>query len=555
MALTPPPAPSSITYSFGDRVVQIAADGSNRRELTSTGPFSSGDLEGRTGDAAPQISPDGVHLLLTRSLPARYYGVRRRILLAAADGSGARPILPGNRRVSFSSPTWMPDGRSVAVARSVDRPRGTAHSVVIAGLDGKLVKTVFQLPLHRRGNLKRDLSTYREPVDIGVSPDGTRFLVTVSNGYEYDQKWIVLVDLETGKHRVVGRNTRHGSFSPDGSQFVYVSSAGNRGTTCTETDETSCVIQGDLYVEDVDGRDRRRLTRTRAAEENPEWSPDGRRIAFDANYNLPDSGAAAEIYAIAPDGSCLSWLTNGAPAGVEPHWAPDAGPSDLICGIEQREPVIAGHWLRQGAPGSAISVWAGPLMGQRLVSAASLSGPFRGATYDDCAVFDPKVCARPPRYQIGGISTCFAGPYISLVVGDARRASFGHRRGVSFLREKTPSGRSITIFTGDTMLSISGSRRTTFPELEAQIDSLRTARQTKPAGRLPRLHLPKGMLRAMKAVNRVVRRTGIKRTSKRLQMEPRAVRSLIRLSKQVKYLGPVRSKTCSREERDPFAGF
>ncbi|MDQ5894374.1 MAG: hypothetical protein QG596_635 [Actinomycetota bacterium] len=559
-ALAPPPAPSGIAFSFGDQVVLIAADGSDRREFTRTGPFPEGDSEGRTGDSNPQLSPDGAHLLLTRFTPARDYGVRRRIVLAGADGNGARPILRGNGKVSFSYPAWMPDGESVAVARSIDRRGGTARSVVIASLDGKSVKAVFKLPLHRRGSLKQDLSTYREPVDIGVSPDGTRLLITLSNGYRYDQKWLVLLDLKSGKRRLVGRNTRHGSFSPDGNRFAYVSSAGNRGMTCTETDETSCVVQGDLYVQNVEGDVRQRLTWSRASEENPDWSPDGQRIAFDANYNIPKSGAAAEIYAIAPDGSCLSWLTNGAPAGVEPDWAPAAGPSDLTCGIEPKKPAIVRDWIPSDVDGVAISVWAGPRLGDRLVSSASLTGPFRYTAYDDCAVFDAMACAPPPKYEVGGLSTCFAGMYLGLVVGEAKRSAFGQRRGVTFLRQgghgRGGSGiRNVTVFSGDTMLSISGDRKTGFPELIAQIDGLRPVNAAEPKGRLPKLYLPKGMPNAVKTVSRMVRRIGIKRTSTRLDSKPKAIRALVTFSKRMKLLGPIRTKSCTKEEEDPFAGF
>ena len=559
-ALTPPAAPSSIAFSFGDRIVRIAADGSGRQSLTRTGPFPDGDLAGRTGDAAPQLSPDGAQLIFTRSLPRKDYGVRRSIMLASADGSGARVILRGNRKVDFSAPAWMPDGKSVAVARSIDRPNGTARSVVIASLNGKSVKTVFTLPLHRRGDLKQDLATYREPIDIGVSPDGKRLLITVSDGYSYDRKWLVLVNLNNGKQRMIGKNTRSGSFSPDGSRFAYVSSTGNSGETCIETDETSCVIQGDLFVQNLDGSGKRRLTRSRAAEENPDWCPDGKRIAFDANYNLPGSGAASEVYAIAPNGTCLSWLTNGSPASVEPDWAPEAGPSDLLCGIEPRETVISSDWIPTKEEGAEISVWAGPVLGNRLVSEAVLTGPFRATVYDDCAVFNARACAEPAKYEIGGLSTCYAGLYLGIVVGEAKRSDFAHRRGVAFLREKrrTRRGnlvRSVTVFTGDTMLAIRGRGNASFADLEKQIDGLRPATASVSAGRLPQLYLPKGMPNTVKFVAGMVGRIGVRRTSIRLEADPKDIRTLVRFSSRLNLLGPIKTKTCTKEETDPFAGY
>jgi Tol biopolymer transport system component len=87
------------------------------------------------------------------------------------------------------------------------------------------------------------------------------------------------------------------------------------GTTRTAVGEIAFSVQHgdndapwDIYVVRTDGRWVLRKT-TRHDEGDPAWSPDGRRIAFDA-------GA---IYTMSPNGTHRHRL----PPGIEPQWSPD----------------------------------------------------------------------------------------------------------------------------------------------------------------------------------------------------------------------------------------
>ena len=101
------------------------------------------------------------------------------------------------------------------------------------------------------------------------------------------------------------------SWSPDGRRIVFISGP---------CDSTVCPEQSDLYVVNSNGTGRHRLTRTRKDWDfgAPVWSPDGRRIAFDAE---PSSGVA--IYVMNADGSRLRRLTPIADRDYEPSWSPD----------------------------------------------------------------------------------------------------------------------------------------------------------------------------------------------------------------------------------------
>ena len=64
------------------------------------------------------------------------------------------------------------------------------------------------------------------------------------------------------------------------------------------------------------------LTRGKAFDANPEWSPDGKRIAFDSNRGTssPDDH---DIFVVNQDGSGLKRLTSGKSNDQAPTWSPD----------------------------------------------------------------------------------------------------------------------------------------------------------------------------------------------------------------------------------------
>ena len=81
---------------------------------------------------------------------------------------------------------------------------------------------------------------------------------------------------------------------------------------------------------DADGGHPRRLTENEGSDEDPSWSADGTRIAFQSDRNLPGS-RSFEVYSIRADGGCLTWLTNGSAVSENPDWSP-AGVDWRECG-------------------------------------------------------------------------------------------------------------------------------------------------------------------------------------------------------------------------------
>ena len=93
-------------------------------------------------------------------------------------------------------------------------------------------------------------------------------------------------------------------FSPDGKTIAY--------STNPETRPTH------LYLMQADGSGQHPLTNTSGKDENPDFSPDGSKIAFDR------CASDCDIYTIAPDGTGLTNITN-TPSTYEtdPSFSPD----------------------------------------------------------------------------------------------------------------------------------------------------------------------------------------------------------------------------------------
>src|SRR5919202_2895356 len=68
----------------------------------------------------------------------------------------------------------------------------------------------------------------------------------------------------------------------------------------------------------ADGSGQSRLTNTAGLDENPAWSPDGKRIAFESARNGDD-----DIYVMNADGSAQTPLVRSPRDQDFPAWSPD----------------------------------------------------------------------------------------------------------------------------------------------------------------------------------------------------------------------------------------
>jgi LPXTG-motif cell wall-anchored protein len=100
------------------------------------------------------------------------------------------------------------------------------------------------------------------------------------------------------------------AWSPDGKKIAFMS---NRANSL------------DIFIMDADGGNVRRLTNNGRANFGPSWSPDGTKIAFAGTPPEPggNTGTKDEIYTIDVDGTGEKALTNNNTSDGSPDWSPD----------------------------------------------------------------------------------------------------------------------------------------------------------------------------------------------------------------------------------------
>src|SRR5439155_22651289 len=102
-----------------------------------------------------------------------------------------------------------------------------------------------------------------------------------------------------------GANWRAPSWSPDGTKIVAT-----RSDPLVSADNA-------LFAVNADGSGAARLTSGALADDHPEWSPDGQKIAFDRNVS-----GHLQLFVINADGTAQTNISSNATSDSAPTWRP-----------------------------------------------------------------------------------------------------------------------------------------------------------------------------------------------------------------------------------------
>ena len=273
--------------------------------------------EGRYGD--PVFSPDGTQIAYVASHPV--YEEIRDIHVMNADGTAPRALTTTHRE---SSPVFSPDGQHIAYVSGRDRVL-EIYRMRADGMDQRRLTFVEDRPEMRVGSQPKNLS----PV---YSPDGTSILfvcmpLAPSRHPEHEGRYI----RQPGQlHRMCSDGTDRNllialengcydpQFSPDGTRLAF-----RNWRDPDDSPSSICLARSD-------GSDLMRLRESHGAWES--FHPDGNRLVFASCRDRKSEKAHRnwEIYCIDTQNSELHRLSDNEAFDNCPVFSPD-GTQIVFC--------------------------------------------------------------------------------------------------------------------------------------------------------------------------------------------------------------------------------
>ena len=225
---------------------------------------------------------------------------RSNIYMQRVDGTAVIQLTSDSADDAY--PSFSPDGRQIAFCST----RAGNWQIFVMDADGKNVTQVTTGPM--------------QAIHPSWAPDGSR-LVYCCLGGKSNQWELWTVELQTSEKRMIGYGlfpTWSPSRDADHIAFQRPRQRGSRWFS--------------LWTLDLVNGEARRVTEvavsSNAAILSPSWSPDGRRLAFatvmEPNQELgPHAKGRTDIWVVNVDGTDRQRITDGTGANLMPFWGAD----------------------------------------------------------------------------------------------------------------------------------------------------------------------------------------------------------------------------------------
>lgn len=251
------------------------SDGSNVKRLTYT----------KTAKYLPSISSDGKKVLFMS-----YSDSEEAVYVMNIDGNELRKLTDENSR--NGDPDWSSDSKQIVFHSDRDEEE---PEIYVMDADGTNVKRLTR-------------NKFRDYVPRW-SPDGT--MISFNTTRDGNREIYLMSSDGTNQRNVTNdplSNMVH-NWSPDSKKIIFyafsLQSAHLKNTNLSK-DEKSALVRttAEIFVTDLDGRNRIQLTHNYFWDQGPVFSPDGSKILFESCRS-----GNRETYVMDADGSNVKRLT------------------------------------------------------------------------------------------------------------------------------------------------------------------------------------------------------------------------------------------------------